>query len=105
MRRALAALIAIAAAAPLTDAAAERYCAVPGSGPPNCAYATLEQCRSANAGAGRCSPMSWVETKPARRAVSTAAASDPYPRMLVDPKSHVQSTTPTVIIDRQSMGW
>jgi len=78
---------------------------VPRSGPPNCAYATVEQCRAANAGAGRCSPMSWLELeRPARRAVSAAARPTAI-RACWSTRRAMPSTNTDMIFDRHHRGW
>jgi hypothetical protein len=101
MRRALAILIAAAAASfagPARRNATARCRAAARRTAPT------PQCRAA--GAGRCSPMSWLELeRPARRAVSAAAPADGYPRMLVDPPSYVPSTNTDMIFDRHHRGW
>jgi hypothetical protein len=88
------------------SASAERYCSFSSSGVANCAYATIEQCRAAATGMGRCSPQSWLGSpRPARRAAARAPDSDGYPRMSIDPPSHVPDINANATVDRHNMGW
>ena len=101
---ALSVALAGATGAAVEAAPKDRFCAIPNVGPSDCSYSTIEACRAAHEGRGRCSPEEWL--KPARRANTNAPAGGAQsqqarPQLLSDdarPKPRIDPTwTPSWI--------